>query len=87
MSAKKYTAGTEIAYIEHHSGKLVEDKIWLVREGYYHMPSDDYLHDENIIGAVVEGKRVENDLFTKERKDSIARATKELRAAEQWSSE
>jgi hypothetical protein len=87
MSARKYPAGTKIAYIEHHSGKLVEDEIWLVREGYYHMPSDDYLHDENIIGAIVNGKRVANDLFVKERQDAIARADRELEAAEKWAAE
>ncbi|TLX17180.1 hypothetical protein [Rhizobium sp. MHM7A] len=84
MTASKYPKGTKIAYIEHHSGKLVEDKIWLVRQGYYHMPSDDYLHDENIIGAVIDGKRVANDLFQIERKEIIERATQQLVLADQW---
>lgn len=84
MAASKYPEGTKIAYVEHHSGKLVEDEIWLVREGYYHMPSDDYLHDENIVGAVIDGKRVANDLFQIERKEIIERATRQLALADQW---
>lgn len=84
MTASKYLKGTKVAYIEHHSGKLVEDEIWLVRQGYYHMPSDDYLHDENIVGAVIDGKRVPNDLFRQERKEIVDRAIRELEIADQW---
>lgn len=84
MAASKYPEGTKIAYVEPHSGKLVEDEIWLVREGYYHMPGDDYLHDENIVGAVIDGKRVANDLFQIERKEIIERATRQLALADQW---
>ncbi|MNL56152.1 hypothetical protein D3C87_1796250 [compost metagenome] len=51
------------------------------------MPNDDYLHDENIIGAVVDGKRVTNELFRKERQDTIIRASRELAAAEKWGAE
>jgi hypothetical protein len=87
MTARKYTAGTRIAYFDHHTRQIVEDEIWLVREGYYHMPTDDYLHDENIIGAVVDGKRVMNDLFTTERQDIIARASRELEGAAKWGAE
>ncbi len=84
MTASKYPKGTKVAYIEHHSGKLVEDEIWLVRQGYYHMPSDDYLHDENIIGAVIDGKRIPNELFRQERKEIVDRAIRELGLADQW---
>jgi hypothetical protein len=84
MSASKYLKGTRIVYIQHHSGKLVEDEIWLVRQGYYHMPSDDYLHDENIVGAVIDGKRVPNDLYTSERKEIVERAAQQLALASQW---
>lgn len=84
MTASKYPQDTKVAYIEHHSGKLVEDEIWLVRQGYYHMPSDDYLHDENIIGAVIDGKRIPNELFRQERKEIVDRAIRELGLADQW---
>ncbi|MBY3433692.1 hypothetical protein HFN89_05965 [Rhizobium laguerreae] len=87
MAASKYQAGTRIAYFAHDTKKIVEDEIWLVRQGYYHMPSDDHLHDENIIGAVVGGKRVMNDLFTTERQALIARANRELEGAEKWGAE
>ncbi|MCV9964836.1 hypothetical protein OIU34_23365 [Pararhizobium sp. BT-229] len=87
MSASKYQAGTKIAYVDTHTQKVVEDEIWLVRQGYYHMPNDDYLHDENIIGAVVDGKRVTNELFKQERQDTIARANRELEAAEEWATD
>ena len=86
MTAIKYPAGTKIAYIDHHSRKLVEDEIWLVRRGYYHMPSDDYLHDENIVGAVIDGKRVPNELFKRERKKTVDRAIRELTLSDQWAS-
>jgi hypothetical protein len=84
MTATKYQKGTKIAYVQHHSGKLVEDEIWLVRQGYYHMPSDDYLHDENIVGAVIDGKRVANDLFSHERTKIVERAKREQALADQW---
>jgi hypothetical protein len=84
MAASKYQAGNIIAYFDHSTRKIVEDEIWLVRQGYYHMPTDDYLHDENIIGHVVDGKRVMNELFTAERHDIIARASRELEGAAKW---
>ena len=87
MSASKYQAETRIAYIDLHTKEVVEDEIWLVPQGYYHMPNDEYLHDENIIGAVIGGKRVANKLFKKERQDTIIRANRELEAAEKWSIE
>jgi hypothetical protein len=87
MAASKYQAGTKIAYFDFHAQKVVEDEIMLVRQGYYHMPSDDYLHDENIIGAIVGDVRVRNDLFKKEREDIITRANRELEAAEKWENE
>ncbi|MCZ7860992.1 hypothetical protein O9X98_06200 [Agrobacterium salinitolerans] len=84
MTAFQYQAGTRIAYVDLHTKKVVEDEIWLVRQGYYHMPNDEYLHDENIIGAVVGGKRIVNELFRKERQAAINRANRELEAAEKW---
>jgi hypothetical protein len=87
MTAKKYEKGTRIAYFDCHQKKVVEDEIWLVRQGYYHMPSDDYLHDENIIGSIVDGKRVPNPLFTQDRHDTIDLAQQELSAAAEWCDE
>lgn len=84
MTASKYQKGTKVAYVEHHSGKLIEDEIWLVRQGYYHMPSDDYLHDEDIVGAVIDGKRVSNDLYQAERKEIVQRALQQLALANHW---
>lgn len=84
MSASQYSAGTRVAYFNPYEDKVVEDEILLVRQGYYHMPSDDYLHDENIIGAIVDGKRIVNRLFNKDRDDTIKRAQLELQAAAYW---
>lgn len=84
MAASKYLAGTKVVFFDRHQLKLVQDEIWLVRQGYYHMPNDDYLHDEDIVGAIVDGKRVLNDLFQQDRVATITMINRELAAADQW---
>lgn len=85
MAADRYSAGTLVAFVDHRTKKIVEDKIWLVRRGYYHMPSDDYLHDENIVGSIVDGKRIPNDLFVKDREEIVANAEQQMLLAKSWS--
>lgn len=85
MSASKYKAGTRVAYLNHSKDAIVFDDIWLVRKGYYHMPSDDYLHDEDILGCIIDGKRIPNDLYIADRKADADRLVQEIDMFERWS--
>ncbi len=84
MSATRFTANTKIAYFNRHTKEIVVDRIWLVRDGYYHMPDDNYLHDEDIIGFYNDGKRIINDLYLKDRNSQLLLLNQELDAAGHW---
>lgn len=86
MSAIMYQAGARVAFIDENTQTVIEDDIWKVRQGYYHMPGDQHLRDEDIVGSVVDGRKIANPLFTRERAQIAARASADIQKSADWSS-
>jgi hypothetical protein len=84
MTATKYKAKTRVAYINPETNAITCDDIWLVRDGYYHMPDDHYLYDETIIGSIEDGKHIPNDLFISEKKRERQQIMQEIELYEEW---
>ncbi len=84
MSATRYTAGTKVVYYDENDDDFIEDVILIVREGYYQMPSDDYVDDEAIVAAIVNGKYEINSAYIKGKKAQIAAIFEEIERFEEW---
>lgn len=84
MTATKYKAKTRVAYINPETNAITCDDIWLVRDGYYHMPDDHYLYDETIIGSIEDGKHIPNDLYITEKTREFDQIKQDIALFEAW---